>query len=62
MAQQIPLGPEVGADDPQWDEVRDDGTHELAPDLAYQRLAIVNVVFVGPPGAGAHGNHLRRSR
>ena len=29
MAQQIPLGPEVRADDPQWDEVRDDGTHEL---------------------------------
>jgi glyoxylase-like metal-dependent hydrolase (beta-lactamase superfamily II) len=55
MAQQIPLSPEDRADDPQWDEVRDDGTHELAPDLAYQRLAIVNVVFVGPPGAGDRG-------
>lgn len=29
-----------------------DGTHEIAPDLAYQRLAIVNVMYVGQPGAG----------
>lgn len=29
----------------------DDSTHEVAPDLAYKRLAIVNVAFVGQPGA-----------
>ena len=29
-----------------------DGTHEIAPDIAYQRLLMVNVVFVGRPGAG----------
>ena len=27
---------------------KDHRTHELLPDLAYQRLAIVNVMFVGP--------------
>jgi glyoxylase-like metal-dependent hydrolase (beta-lactamase superfamily II) len=32
-----------------------DGIHEVAPDLGYQRLAIVNVVFWGPPGAGDRG-------
>ena len=48
MTQQIPLGPEALADeaDPH------DGTHELLPDLAYQRLVLVNVVFCGTPGAG----------
>jgi glyoxylase-like metal-dependent hydrolase (beta-lactamase superfamily II) len=30
----------------------DHGLHEIAPDLAYQRLGIVNVVYVGLPGAG----------
>jgi glyoxylase-like metal-dependent hydrolase (beta-lactamase superfamily II) len=30
----------------------DHGTHELRPDLAYQRLAIVNVMFVGTPKSG----------
>lgn len=29
----------------------DDGTHPVAPDLAYQRLFIVNAVFYGVPGA-----------
>jgi glyoxylase-like metal-dependent hydrolase (beta-lactamase superfamily II) len=38
-------------------EARADGSqegsvHSLGPDLAYQRLAIVNVVFFGAPGAG----------
>jgi glyoxylase-like metal-dependent hydrolase (beta-lactamase superfamily II) len=28
------------------------GLHEIAPDLAYQRLVIVNVVYVGLQGAG----------
>jgi glyoxylase-like metal-dependent hydrolase (beta-lactamase superfamily II) len=30
--------------------VHDDGTHEMRPDLAYARLAIVNVVFYGRAG------------
>ena len=52
MGQQIPLASTGRADDSQGDAARDDGTHEVAPDLAYRRLAIVNVVFVGRPGAG----------
>ncbi len=48
MVQQIPL--ETSAHAPERD--RDDGLHEIAPDIAYRRLVIVNVVFVGPPGAG----------
>ncbi|KAA0677251.1 MBL fold metallo-hydrolase [Roseomonas genomospecies 6] len=52
MARQIPLDSAGRADDPGRDRARDDGTHEIAPDLAYRRLAIVNVVFVGAPGAG----------
>jgi glyoxylase-like metal-dependent hydrolase (beta-lactamase superfamily II) len=30
----------------------DHGLHEIAPDLAYQRLAIVNAIYAGLPGAG----------
>ena len=30
----------------------EDGTHVIAPDLAYRRLALANVVFLGRPGAG----------
>jgi glyoxylase-like metal-dependent hydrolase (beta-lactamase superfamily II) len=52
MSQQIPLDPSGRADDPKADAARDDGTHEVAPDLAYRRLAIVNVAFYGRPGAG----------
>jgi len=51
MGQQIPLDSAVRADDPKRDAMRDDGTHEVAPDLAYRRLAIVNVVFFGRPRA-----------
>ena len=52
MGQQIPLDPAARADSPQADEARDDGTHEVLPDLAYKRLAIVNVAFFGVSGAG----------
>jgi glyoxylase-like metal-dependent hydrolase (beta-lactamase superfamily II) len=45
MPEQIPVPPDAVA--PTTDE---DGVHELLPDLAWQRLAIVNVVFVGRPG------------
>ena len=52
MPGQIPLDAASRADDPQIDAIRDDGTHEVAADLAYKRLAIVNVVFVGLPNCG----------
>lgn len=55
MDHQIPLDPSARADDPAADAARDDGTHEVRPDLAYTRLAIVNVVFYGRPGAGDRG-------
>jgi glyoxylase-like metal-dependent hydrolase (beta-lactamase superfamily II) len=46
MAQQVPVDPHAQAG-----ETTHSGLHELTDDLAYQRLAIVNVVFVGRPGA-----------
>lgn len=49
---QIPLDPAARADSPQADAERDDGTHQISPDLAYKRLALVNVVYYGVPGAG----------
>ncbi len=52
MSEQIPLTEESRADDPEIDRENDDSTHEIADDLAYKRLAIVNVVFVGQPNAG----------
>ncbi|MDP4021476.1 MBL fold metallo-hydrolase [Methylobacterium sp. NEAU 140] len=55
MAQQIPVDPAARADDPASDAARDDAVHEIAPDFAYRRLALVNVVFVGAPGAGDRG-------
>jgi len=45
MAQQIPMDPSDIAGHEQ-----DDGTTEVAPGVAYMRLAIVNVVFCGMPG------------
>ena len=55
MAQQIPVDPKARADDPARDAERDDSTHEITGDVAYQRLVLVNVVFVGAPGAGDRG-------
>ncbi|QCG95306.1 MBL fold metallo-hydrolase [Azospirillum sp. TSA2s] len=52
MARQIPLSEDSSAIDPALDALRNDHTHEIAPDLAYRRLGIVNVVFWGPPRAG----------
>jgi glyoxylase-like metal-dependent hydrolase (beta-lactamase superfamily II) len=49
---QIPLDPDARADSPQRDDARHDHTHEVAADLAYQRLAIVNVVYYGLRGPG----------
>ncbi len=48
MTHQIFLDPaEIAAP-----KVSEDRTHEIAADLAYKRLAIVNVVFFGRPRAG----------
>ncbi len=47
MAQQIELGEDARADS----GAQGDGTHEVAPDVAYERLAIVNVAFIGAPGS-----------
>jgi glyoxylase-like metal-dependent hydrolase (beta-lactamase superfamily II) len=52
MTQQIPLSTEAIAVDPVLDAARDDSTHEIASDLAYRRLGIVNVVFFGEAGCG----------
>jgi len=54
MAQQIPLD-DAGRVDDIRGEGADDKTLEIAPDLAYRRLGIVNVVFFGPAGAGDRG-------
>jgi len=51
-AHQVHLDPSARADDPARDKERHDGTLQIAPDLAYRRLAILNVVFFGRPGAG----------
>ncbi len=51
MTQQIPLGDADRADAGE----QPDGTHEVAPDLAYSRAMIANVAFVGLPGAGDRG-------
>ena len=50
MAQQIPVDPHcvVGDEQP-------DGTMQVAPDLSYQRLLLVNVAYYGRPGAGPGG-------
>jgi len=55
MAQQIPVDPKARADDPRRDAERDDATHAVTGDVAYRRLVLVNVVFVGNPGAGDRG-------
>lgn len=55
MAQQVPLGEEARADDPDHDRARNDTAREVAPDVAYRQMLIVNVAFIGPPGAGDRG-------
>lgn len=51
MAQQIPLGPEARAEE----EDGGDGLREVAHDLAYRRLLMVNAAFVGEASAGDRG-------
>lgn len=48
MAQQVPVDPNALADTKQ-----EDGIREVAPEVAYQRLAIVNVGYFGLAGSGA---------
>lgn len=50
MGQQIPLDPAARMDSSERDAERHDHTHEIAPDLAYRRLALVNVVFFADRG------------
>lgn len=53
---QIPLSPAGRADiEPTGIGDHEDRTHEIGPDLAYQRLAIVNVIFYGTADAGDRG-------
>jgi glyoxylase-like metal-dependent hydrolase (beta-lactamase superfamily II) len=46
MDKQVPVAESAVAP-----EVEREGTHEVAPDVAYQRLAIVNVAYFGAAGA-----------
>ena len=55
MEHQIPLSKDAIAGDFQADELRDDGTHEARPDVAYKRTAIVNLAMIGPKDAGDGG-------
>lgn len=50
MVQQIPVDPSARAD-----EARHGGVRAVLPDLAYQRLAIVNVAYFGTADAGEGG-------
>ncbi len=52
MAEQIPLDESTRATDLRREAEQDDNTHEIAPDIAYKRLVLVNVVYVGLPAAG----------
>lgn len=52
MNEQIPLDSSARAENPSADERRDDHTREINSDLAYKRLAIVNVLFFGKANAG----------
>ncbi|RYG42120.1 MBL fold metallo-hydrolase, partial [bacterium] len=55
MEHQIPLSQDAIAGDFVADETRDDGTHEVRPDVVYKRTAIVNLAMIGPVGAGDGG-------
>lgn len=46
MTQQVPIDPDAQIDGPEHD-----GIHDLTPTLGYQRVAIVNLMYYGLPGA-----------
>jgi len=50
-SRQVDLDASARAGGPARNGALDDGTLEIASDVAYRRLAIVNVVFSGRPGA-----------
>lgn len=52
MDEQIPLDASALADNPAADERRGDHTREVASDLAYKRLAIVNMLYFGKANSG----------
>ncbi len=52
MIRHIPLDARWRADSPRADRARADGTLEVAADLAYRRLVLVNVAFFGRANAG----------
>lgn len=49
---QIDLPDSAAADVPRADDLRDDKTRQLAADLAYRQVAIVNVMFFGLTSSG----------
>jgi glyoxylase-like metal-dependent hydrolase (beta-lactamase superfamily II) len=49
---QIPLPETASADHPDADKARGDKTRQIARDVAYRQVAIVNIIFVGLPNAG----------
>ena len=49
---QIALSESAAADNQEADWARNDKTRQIAPDVAYRQIAIVNVTFVGQPNAG----------
>jgi glyoxylase-like metal-dependent hydrolase (beta-lactamase superfamily II) len=53
MRKQIPVSESCRADIAMSGEGEEDRTRHIAPDLGYQRHAIVNAVFYGAPGAGS---------
>lgn len=55
MEDRIILSDTARADDPDRDDAREDKVHEVWPDLAYRRTAIVNVALFGEPGCGDRG-------
>lgn len=50
---QVTIDKSARADVPEEDHLRGDHTHEIALDLAYQRLGLVNVVYYERPGTGS---------
>src|SRR5438105_3294810 len=52
MGRQITLSPEAVIVDVSADSERGDGAHEVTRTLAYRRLAMVNVAFIGAKEAG----------
>jgi len=49
---QIALSESAAADNHEADRARNDKTRQIALDVAYRQIAIVNVMFVGQPNAG----------